>query len=91
MSFIRPEPADVNAPLAEILLKAGAVLYVKTNIPQTLMVSSPRGVAGESADFIRLQTADSDNNVFGRTLVCIGVVFPGTSLTLIARTRTSSL
>lgn len=40
----------INSPLVEILLSLGAVLYVKTNIPQTLM------------------TADSDNNVFGRTV-----------------------
>ncbi|KAJ5292215.1 amidase [Penicillium angulare] len=39
-----------NSPLTEILLELGAVLYVKTNIPQTLM------------------TADTDNNIFGRTL-----------------------
>lgn len=51
VSFIENPPADFNSPLVEILLKAGAVLYVKTNIPQTLM------------------TADSENNVFGRTLV----------------------
>ncbi|KAF2713647.1 amidase signature enzyme [Pleomassaria siparia CBS 279.74] len=42
--------SDSNTPLVEILLKLGAVLYVKTNIPQTLM------------------TADSHNNIFGRTL-----------------------
>ncbi len=31
------KPATANALLVDILLKAGAVLYVKTNIPQTLM------------------------------------------------------
>lgn len=36
--------------MVEILLKAGAIPYVKTNLPQTMM------------------TADSDNNLFGRTL-----------------------
>ncbi|KEF54493.1 amidase [Exophiala aquamarina CBS 119918] len=50
VSFIEHPPADFNSPLVEVLLKAGAVLYVKTNLPQTLM------------------TADSENNVFGRTL-----------------------
>ncbi|OBT44914.1 hypothetical protein VE00_04757 [Pseudogymnoascus sp. WSF 3629] len=30
-------PAPANCPLVDILLAAGAVLYVKTNIPQTLM------------------------------------------------------
>ena len=36
--------------MAQLLLDQGAVLYCKTNVPQTMM------------------TADSDNNVFGRTL-----------------------
>ncbi|PYH89311.1 amidase [Aspergillus ellipticus CBS 707.79] len=30
-------PADTNAALVDILLSAGAVLYAKTNIPQTMM------------------------------------------------------
>ncbi|KAH7116560.1 amidase signature domain-containing protein [Dactylonectria estremocensis] len=42
--------SEKNSCLVEILLSLGAVLYVKTNIPQTMM------------------TADSQNNVFGRTL-----------------------
>ena len=42
--------AENNSPLVDILLELGAVIYVKTNIPQTLM------------------TADSHNNIFGRTL-----------------------
>lgn len=44
------KPDDVYSPLAKLLLDLGAVLYCKTNVPQTMM------------------TADSDNNVFGRTL-----------------------
>lgn len=36
--------------MTRMLVEAGAVLYIKTNIPQTMM------------------TADSENNVFGRTL-----------------------
>lgn len=31
--------AENASPLVQILLDLGAVLYVKTNIPQTLMVS----------------------------------------------------
>ncbi|KAF2144892.1 uncharacterized protein K452DRAFT_244341 [Aplosporella prunicola CBS 121167] len=50
VSFLDNPPASQNSALVQILLDLGAVLYVKTNIPQTLM------------------TADSDNNVFGRTL-----------------------
>ena len=42
--------SEANSPLVDILLELGAIIYVKTNIPQTLM------------------TADSHNNVFGRTL-----------------------
>ncbi|KAL3496408.1 fatty-acid amide hydrolase [Aspergillus germanicus] len=50
VSLLAKEPAAANSALVEMLLNLGAVLYVKTNIPQTMM------------------TADSDNNIFGRTL-----------------------
>ncbi|PVH88101.1 amidase [Cadophora sp. DSE1049] len=49
-SFIAKGPDRTDSPLVSILLSTGAVLYVKTNIPQTMM------------------TADSHNNIFGRTL-----------------------
>ncbi|KAI9052723.1 hypothetical protein LZ554_002999 [Drepanopeziza brunnea f. sp. 'monogermtubi'] len=49
-SFTLHPPSDTTSPLVTILLSLGCVLYVKTNIPQTLM------------------TADSHNNIFGRTL-----------------------
>ena len=39
-----------NSPLVELLLEQGAIYFVKTNIPMTMM------------------TADSQNNIFGRTL-----------------------
>ncbi|KAL2428444.1 Amidase [Exophiala dermatitidis] len=39
VSFINRPPADTNSPLVDILLENGAVLYVKTNIPQTLMTA----------------------------------------------------
>lgn len=42
--------AEDDSPLVEILVGQGAVVFVKTNIPMTLM------------------TADSHNNIFGRTL-----------------------
>lgn len=42
--------AEEDSPLIEILTKQGAIVFVKTNIPMTLM------------------TADSHNNIFGRTL-----------------------
>lgn len=37
VSFIDNPPATQNSALIDILLAAGAVLYVKTNIPQTMM------------------------------------------------------
>lgn len=50
VDFLDHLPKTYNSALVEVLLGAGAVLYVKTNVPQTMM------------------TADSHNNVFGRTL-----------------------
>ncbi|KAL6230953.1 hypothetical protein BDW75DRAFT_248249 [Aspergillus navahoensis] len=37
VSFLEKEPASHNSAIVEMLLDLGAVLYVKTNIPQTLM------------------------------------------------------
>ncbi|GME38785.1 hypothetical protein GTA08_BOTSDO05197 [Neofusicoccum parvum] len=50
VSFLDNGAATKNSALVQILLDLGAVLYCKTNIPQTMM------------------TADSENNIFGRTL-----------------------
>ncbi|RMZ70987.1 general amidase-b [Pyrenophora seminiperda CCB06] len=50
VSFLDHPMDTENSPLVDILLELGAVVYVKTNLPQTLM------------------TADSHNNIFGRTL-----------------------
>ncbi|KAF7548131.1 hypothetical protein G7Z17_g7278 [Cylindrodendrum hubeiense] len=50
IEFLRRPAPTTNAPLVKMLLDAGAVLYCKTNLPQTMM------------------TADSENNIFGRTL-----------------------
>lgn len=50
ISFASRPPCAANSALVDIILNAGAVLYVKTNIPLTMM------------------TADSENNLFGRTL-----------------------
>lgn len=44
------QPAEENSALVDLLQSLGAVLYCKTNVPQTMM------------------TADSENNIFGRTL-----------------------
>jgi amidase len=40
VSFL-DEVSTENSPLVDILLKLGAVIYVKTNIPQTMMVCMP--------------------------------------------------
>ncbi|OAL01996.1 acetamidase [Phaeosphaeriaceae sp. SRC1lsM3a] len=50
VSFISHPPAAGNSALVDLLANAGAVFYVKTNLPMTMM------------------TADSHNNIFGRTL-----------------------
>jgi amidase len=39
VSFLKHPPASKNSAVVDILLKLGAVLYVKTNVPQTLIVS----------------------------------------------------
>lgn len=58
VSYLDQPTAKTNSTLVDALLDLGAILYCKTNIPQTLM------------------TADSQNNVFGRTLnphkLCLG-------------------
>lgn len=41
VSFLGNPPAEASSALVKMLLDLGAVLYVKTNIPQTLMVSPP--------------------------------------------------
>lgn len=38
VSFLNNPPASSNSALVDLLLDLGAVLYVKTNIPQTMMV-----------------------------------------------------
>ena len=39
ISFLERGPMQSNSALVEILLAAGAVLYVKTNVPQTMMTA----------------------------------------------------
>lgn len=50
VSFLSRPPSSTNSAVVELLERAGAIMYVKTNLPQTMM------------------TADSHNNIFGRTL-----------------------
>jgi amidase len=68
VSFLAREPAASNSALVEMLLDLGAVLYVKTNVPQTMMVSVPNKVIQTPPKLTTTKTADSDNNIFGRTL-----------------------
>ncbi|KAJ5573221.1 hypothetical protein N7450_010205 [Penicillium hetheringtonii] len=39
VSFLDHPTASQNSPLVDVLLDAGAILYVKTNIPQTMMTA----------------------------------------------------
>jgi amidase len=66
VSFLDHPPSSKNSALVEVLLSLGAVLYVKTNIPQTMMVCFLLFLPSYRPD--DFQTADSDNNIFGRTL-----------------------
>ncbi|EFQ27304.1 amidase [Colletotrichum graminicola] len=50
VEFLKRPPPTTNSAMVDLLLDAGAVLFCKTNVPQTMM------------------TADSENNIFGRTL-----------------------
>ncbi|KAH7323640.1 amidase [Rhexocercosporidium sp. MPI-PUGE-AT-0058] len=50
MTCFVAKPATQDSSMVTMLKSFGAILYCKTNVPQTMM------------------TADSDNNVFGRTL-----------------------
>jgi Asp-tRNA(Asn)/Glu-tRNA(Gln) amidotransferase A subunit family amidase len=40
-SFIKNGPAKSNSALVEIIVALGGIPYVKTNIPQTMMVFGP--------------------------------------------------
>lgn len=66
-SFIKNGPVKSNSALVEIIVALGGILYVKTNIPQTMMVPSPSHLT-----FLPItkfsKAADSHNFVFGRTL-----------------------
>lgn len=68
VSLLEDAPATENSALVKILLELGAVLYVKTNIPQTMMVRNLLPVGFLCANTNPTQTADSENNIFGRTL-----------------------
>ncbi|KNG91541.1 general amidase-B [Aspergillus nomiae NRRL 13137] len=58
VSFIDNPVPTTNSPLVDILLAAGAVIYVKTNIPQTLMIAeSHNNVFGRVLNPHRLNLA----------------------------------
>jgi amidase len=62
--------AERNAVLVDILESLGAVLFVKTNVPQTLMVSAHGSFFALFIYLIRFrqQWGETYNHVFGRTL-----------------------
>lgn len=61
--------SERDATLVTILYEAGAVPFVRTNIPQTLMVSAcVYFPANPFADCCDLQWPETFNHVFGRTL-----------------------
>jgi len=63
--------AERNASLTEILLECGAVLYVRTNVPQTLMVrftTCPSDFSLPGDADCRHQWPEAYNMVFGRTV-----------------------
>ena len=73
ISFLARAPAEENAALVDLLLSLGAIIYVRTNIPTTMMVGPPSSLLPQLLPGVRLtiswlQTADSENNIFGRTL-----------------------
>lgn len=58
--------AEKNAVLVDILEECGAVPFVRTNVPQTLMVSRTYSVS-KPVTLIRIQWPETFNNIFGRT------------------------
>lgn len=72
VAYLGNGPSQENSCLVDVLLGLGAVLYCKTNIPQTLMVSissyTLTSLLFGAHSLSPFQTADSHNHVFGRTL-----------------------
>lgn len=60
--------AEDDAAVVKLLIQNGAVLYVKTNVPQTLMVRTPSPSYYTQFDGQEFQWGETLNNVFGRTL-----------------------
>ena len=60
--------ADKNAVLVDILEECGAVPFVRTNVPQTLMVRVPLYQSSELQFLSKsCQWPETFNNIFGRT------------------------
>jgi len=60
--------ADSDALVVKILRKAGAILYVKTQNPQTLLVGDTLLIHISIVCLPYFQSLETDNNVFGRTV-----------------------
>ncbi|KAA8648150.1 hypothetical protein EYZ11_000538 [Aspergillus tanneri] len=76
VSFLDQPPKSENSTLVEILISAGAVLYVKTNIPQTMMTAdSHNNVFGRVLNPHRLNlTAGGSSGGEGALLALRGSV-----------------
>ncbi|KAJ0420818.1 amidase signature domain-containing protein [Aspergillus carlsbadensis] len=76
VSFLDRPPASTNSALVDILLNAGAVLYVKTNIPQTMMTpDSHNNVFGRTLNPHKLSlTAGGSSGGEGALLAMRGSV-----------------
>ncbi|KIX96407.1 uncharacterized protein Z520_07673 [Fonsecaea multimorphosa CBS 102226] len=72
VSFIKRPAADFNSPLVDILLQNGAVLYVKTNLPQTLMTAdSENNVFGRVLNPHKLKLTAGGSSGGEGALVCM--------------------
>lgn len=60
--------AQEDAAIVEALYECGAILYVKTNVPQTLMVSPSPTYSDMSGDHDVFQWTETHNLLFGRTV-----------------------
>lgn len=76
IAALAENPAQENSPLVDILLEAGAVLYCKTNIPQTLMaLDSENNLFGRTLNpRNRLATAGGSSGGEGALIAMRGSV-----------------
>jgi amidase len=61
------EYAEEDCVLAEILNECGANIFVRTNVPQTLIASVSHDWSRLTSKYLRFQWGETYNHVFGRT------------------------